>query len=289
LAKRNFVDRKKLSKKEKKLLQAITVSGLTDSEVITMGLVGEFLGLGDDKGIWEYFKRHWLAWFPALGHRTTFTRQSANLWVLTQKLQKYLAEKLNGYLDDLHICDGFPIPVCHIKRSYQCRKFKGQASYGYCASKDEHYYGFKGNIVISGLGVVTGITATPAHNDERDSLPEIVNNINGLLIADKGLIRPVLKESLAMAGVNLQTPLRHNMKDERDPKFVRCLVSLRRKVETVISQLTERLNIQKIKARDLWHLTHRIIRKITAHTIALFINKDINPGEPLKLERLITQ
>lgn len=48
-------------------------SNLTDSEVITMRLVGEYLGFGDEKPIWEYFKRHWVEWFPKLGCRTTFT------------------------------------------------------------------------------------------------------------------------------------------------------------------------------------------------------------------------
>lgn len=53
---------------------------LTDSEVITMEIVGEYLGLGKDKRIYDYFKSQWLEWFPKLGDRTTFTRQCANLW-----------------------------------------------------------------------------------------------------------------------------------------------------------------------------------------------------------------
>ena len=262
-------------------------SNLTDSEVITMRLVGEYLGFGDEKPIWEYFKRHWLEWFPKLGCRTTFTRQSANLWFVTQKLQKQLLQKLGADIDDLHMCDGFPIPICHFKRAGFCRKFKGDASYGYCASKEETYYGFKGNMIISGLGVITGITATAANVDERDSLYEIIHNIKGLLIGDKGLMRPSLKENLLKEGVNLQTPLRNNMKDERDPKIVKDIIGIRRLVETVIGQLTDRYKIQKMKARDLWHLTHRIIQKVTSHTMAIFINKSINPDNPLQLEKLV--
>lgn len=260
---------------------------LTDSEVITMRLVGEYLGLGDEKPIWEYFKRHWLEWFPRLGCRTTFTRQSANLWVVTQKLQRQVLKLLGADIDDLHICDGFPIPICHIKRSGFCRKFKGEAAYGYCASKEENYYGFKGNMIISGLGAITGMTATPACVDERDSLYEIINGIKGLLIGDKGLIRPSLKADLYKEGVDLQTPLRRNMKDDRQPEIVKNLVSVRRLVETVISQLTDRYKIQKMKARDLWHLTHRIIQKVTSHTVALFINCSANPDHPLRLEALV--
>nr|MBS0019712.1 hypothetical protein [Gammaproteobacteria bacterium] len=40
---------------------------LSDSEVITMEIVGELLGQEGDEAIWKYFRRHWAAWFPALG------------------------------------------------------------------------------------------------------------------------------------------------------------------------------------------------------------------------------
>ena len=53
---------------------------LSDSEVITMEIIGEFLGMDQDKQIWSYFLRHWKNWFPNLGSRTTFIRQAANLW-----------------------------------------------------------------------------------------------------------------------------------------------------------------------------------------------------------------
>ena len=48
---------------------------LSDSEVITVEIVGEFLGYKSDEAIWDYFKRHWAAWFPGLGDRSTFVRQ----------------------------------------------------------------------------------------------------------------------------------------------------------------------------------------------------------------------
>jgi hypothetical protein len=44
--------------------------------------------------------------------------------------------------------------------------------------------------------------------DERDGLPETSEGLNGLLIGDKGLMRPALQEELAKRGLNLQTPLR---------------------------------------------------------------------------------
>ena len=40
---------------------------LTDIEIITIQIVGEFLGLDSDKNIRKYFKHNYLEWFPKLG------------------------------------------------------------------------------------------------------------------------------------------------------------------------------------------------------------------------------
>ena len=69
---------------------------LTDVEIITMEIVGEFIGIDTDKGIWSYFKFHWLEWFPALGSRVNFVKQTANLWRIKQKIQEALSNKLKG-------------------------------------------------------------------------------------------------------------------------------------------------------------------------------------------------
>jgi hypothetical protein len=57
---------------------------LSDSEVLTIECVGEFWGIDTDKGLYDHFRRHYRDWFPALSrvHRTTFTRQAANLWAV---------------------------------------------------------------------------------------------------------------------------------------------------------------------------------------------------------------
>lgn len=36
---------------------------LTDAEVITMEIVGEYLGMDNDKAIWSYFKECWPHFF----------------------------------------------------------------------------------------------------------------------------------------------------------------------------------------------------------------------------------
>lgn len=115
---------------------------LSDSEVLTMEVVGEFLKIDTDSGIWSYFYNHWRYLFPKLGSRTTFLRQAANLHVVKRIMQQNIAKSLGAFSDKLHLIDGLPMPVCKFARAHFSHVFKGEASYGYCATKKETYYGF---------------------------------------------------------------------------------------------------------------------------------------------------
>lgn len=261
---------------------------LSDSEVLTMEIVGEFLGIDSEKHMWQYFRRHWFAWFPTLGSRSTFVRQAANLWYIKDLIQDKLATSLGAYLEQGHVIDGFPLPVCRLARAKRCRTFRDVSAKGYCAAKDEYYWGLHGSIVISLSGIITGRTATPAPLDEREALFDVLHGIQGLLLGDKGYISQKLqKELMIYHDVDLETPLRSNMSDTRDPEFVKYLVKIRRLVETVIGQLTDHLHIAKVRARDLWHLTSRINRKILAHTMGIYLNRMLGRA-PLQFDGLIT-
>ena len=65
---------------------------LADSEVITMEVVGAYLGLEQDRALFASFQRHSAHFFPALRtlHRTTFVRQAANLWRLKERLWQWV-------------------------------------------------------------------------------------------------------------------------------------------------------------------------------------------------------
>lgn len=260
---------------------------LSDSEVITMDLVGEWCGYDGDEAIWQYFKRHWWAWCPRLGARTTFVRQAANLWRLKQLLQERLVTDLGARTADCHIIDGFPIAVCKLARAPRSRVLIAEADYGYCAAKAEYYYGLKANLLIDLRGVVVGLTITAANVDERDSAYDLVSVIEGLLLGDKGFIRPQFKADCEALGIDLQTPVRQNMTERRPRWWLQLLRRLRKRIETVISQLEQRFGLAKTRARDVWHLTNQVTRKLLAHTLGVWLN--LHQGrEPLELDGLVT-
>jgi hypothetical protein len=130
------------------------------------------------------------------------------------------------------------------------------------------------------------LSVTVANIDERDVTPEVVRGIKGDVLTDKGLIRPELSQILFDQGLNLHAPLRKNMNDTRPKNFIRKIMNIRHKVETLIKQLVERFKIQAIKTKDMWHLTAKIGLKILAHSICFYINQINNMENPLQLKKI---
>src|SRR3712207_8316759 len=117
---------------------------LCDSEVLTIEVVGEFLGLDKATELFAYFRRHYAHFFPSLRrvHRTTFGRQAANLWKVKERLwQELLAETPHD--PTFALCDSLPLPVCLFARAYRCRRFKGEAAFGKDTLLKQTFYGFR--------------------------------------------------------------------------------------------------------------------------------------------------
>lgn len=260
---------------------------LSDSEMITMEIVAEFLGIDTDKGCWQFFNTHYRHYFPHIGSRANFAKQARNLFAVKHLLQATLGKTLETKRDPLHFCDGFPLPVCHFRRAHFSHIFKAETSFGFCASKNETYYGFKGVLLVNSAGVISGLTVTRAHVDEREALWDVLPDIQGSMIGDKGFIgKGYQTEVYEETGIDLQTAVRANMQEARSAEFITWMKSKRRLIETVIGQLVERFHIQKVRARSLWSLINRTARKILSHTVVCLMNKQI--GNPiLQFDRII--
>jgi hypothetical protein len=219
----------------KKLRQRGRRLQLKDAEVLTIKVFEEMPGHHDDASIWRYAKAHWQDWFPGLGSYKAFVKQGAHLGHLKQLIFACLFTPR----DDVYITDGLPMPVCHLARASRSKLFKGEAAFGFCAAKGEHYYGFKGHVIVNLRQQVVGFTLAPANIDERDVLDNIRGLLSGLLIGDKGLLSKLKQTELANDGIDLQTPLRDSMEDPRPKSAVQRFLKTRRRVATVIGQLVE--------------------------------------------------
>ncbi|MGI8493863.1 MAG: hypothetical protein ACR2L1_00945 [Pyrinomonadaceae bacterium] len=129
---------------------------LTDAEVITIEICGEFFKIHEDTEIYNYFRRHYSDYFPNLPSRTTFVRQSASLWQAKVLCQSLLVQTAHHQLDQVQSIDTLPLPVCtHTRGGFRDKRFTLIADFGHCAAKKLDYYGFKLGLRISRLGMIT--------------------------------------------------------------------------------------------------------------------------------------
>jgi hypothetical protein len=263
---------------------------LTDEEVITLEICGEFFKLSSDKDIFAYFRTHSAHFFPNLRERTLFARcgQAANLWQVKAAIQRHLTLVSQQAYDPVQIIDTLPVPVCGYTRSARDRCFKPQADYGSCAAKDLHYYGFKLGLRVARSGMITHFPLLPARPHDVQLLDDLVDGFAGSVPADKGFIDAFRQARLAERHrVVILTPPRKGMTLTHAPSVLKACRRWRKRVETVGSQLTERFALARIRVHDLWHFHHRLIRKVLAHTMAVFLNLRLG-RTPLDLDGLLT-
>lgn len=264
---------------------------LSDEEVITIEICGEFFKHSTDKDLFNYFKAHYQDWFPNLTDRTLFVRQAANLWQFKALIQQQIVFQAEQLLTPIQVIDTIPLPVCQWVRGVRDRCFPTLADYGYCAAKDLHYYGFKLGVRVSRIGMITFASLLPARPHDVNFTEELVSGFGKTVLGDKGFLDPFRQELLNdRYGTQLIVPKRKNMKNQDeipiDKITSRLFRKIRKVIETVGSHLTERLNITKIRVHDLWHFQNRLIRKILTHTVAVFLNLQLN-RKPLDLDGLV--
>lgn len=273
--------------KDKKLRQRGPQPTLYDSEVLTMEVVGEFLGMDEDKTIYTYFRRHWSDWFPGIAriHRTTFVRQAANLWSVKRALWQHVLSQIE--MDtELSIIDSFPVPLCRFARAYRCKLMPEAAAYGYDELSRQKFYGFRAHVRVCWPGVIVAVELTPANVHDLAAAEHLAQNATGHLLGDRNYWSPRLTADLAHKDLTLLAPYK-SAKRQVQP-WPRWLTHTRYRIETVFSQLVDRFNAKKVWARDRWHLTNRWWRKILAHTFAVFTAQQLGLASPLRFAELLT-
>jgi hypothetical protein len=259
---------------------------LADSEVLTMEVVGEYLGVVQESALFAYFRRHYAHFFPALTrlHRTTFVRQAANLWWLKERLWQ---EVLRRVPHDEHfaIVDSFPVPVCQFARAHRWRRFRAEAAYGKETLVKQTFSGLRVHVRLEWPGVITRFGIAAANVHELAALPALAEATCGTLVGDRNYWAPAVAAEWRQFGVELLAPYR-TAKHDPSPRWSARLSRVRYRIDTVFGHLVDRCNVKRVWARDLWHLATRLLRKVLMHTLAILLSLDLgNP--PLQLAQVV--
>jgi hypothetical protein len=271
--------------KERPIRQRGPKPRLADSEVLTMEVVGEFLGIDTDVGLFTFFRRYYGDWFPALCQvdRTTFTRQAANLWVIKEQLFEFLSQMV-PHDPLISIVDSFPMPVCRFARANRCRIFAGQAAFGYDEVARQIYYGLRAHVRICWPGVIVASTLAPANMHDTEAAEELLEHVQGWALGDRNDWKPEWQATLKQQGLDLLAPYKSAKRQKF--RYPHWLTEKRYRIETVFGQIVERYHAKKVWARDAWHLTSRWLRKLVSHLIAVLFCQRLGLS-PLRFSELL--
>lgn len=119
----------------------------SDSEIICLNLVGQMVC--DSELSWHSFvaKNH-IDLFPKLLERSRYHRRCKDLQAITELIHYKFVILMDYHLQNWHIMDSMPIPVCVYVRASRNLRFATEFGvdnadlYGHCASKKEDIYGY---------------------------------------------------------------------------------------------------------------------------------------------------
>lgn len=259
---------------------------LADAEVLCIEVIGEYLGFDQERQMFAYFRRHFAHFFPTLRrvHRTTFTRQAANLWQAKARLWQQL---LTGTLwnRELSLIDSFPVPVCRFARAKWCRRLRQESAFGFDEMAKQTFFGMRAHLRVCWPGVIVAFGLAPANVHELAVAEHLLDGVRGAALGDRNYWSPALSARLAGHDLKLLAPYRSAKREKK--RWPLLLVQTRRRIETVIGQLTERFHAKRVWARDAWHCWSRFLRKVMAHTLFVQLCQQ-HDLLPLRMAELVT-
>ena len=153
---------------------------------------------------------HWKEYFPQTVSYNRFVElQQKALLPMTAFLQLCCLGKCTG----ISYIDSTPLRVCHIKREYSHKTFKGPTTKS--KTSTGWTFGLKLHIIINEKGEILDFLISQAHVDDREPLKNkrFHDKVFGKIFADKGYISQSLFEELFIDGIHLITGLKKNMKN----------------------------------------------------------------------------
>lgn len=251
----------------------------TDIDVICLSLTAECLSIDSELYLFNKLKTDYPKDFPCLISRRQYNDRRKSLFPWQELVRSKIAQVLNE-ITEVFAIDSMPLEICKMARM-QRNKMGKEHEYtapdrGYCASQGKWFYGYKLHCACSPSGVIESLDLSRASVHDIHYLKDVSNTFKDcIIVGDKGYINKEIKKQLFEDNnVCLEVPTRNNQKIKKPLLYV--LKRIRKRIETVFSQLCDQFMMQRNYAKSFRGFKTRILAKISGMTILQFINKFIN-------------
>lgn len=261
----------------------------SDSELIAIALIGECRGWHMETDLLSCMREH-TDLFPHLPSQSRFNRRRRNLMAGVNLIRQVILRGLDLSLDGQCIIDSLPIPVVQfhlVPGSTGDWKAFG-ATFGKVPTKKQTIFGYRLHLLISLNGLILDFELTPANCSDLEAGFEMLGEHTDLeVLGDKAYISAAKAAELWEKNrICLRTLPRSNQKQQVSQAFRHLHNTLRQLVETVNSQLSGQLGIEKNYAHSFWGLCTRLYSKLTAHTLCIYINRLLGKPDFLQIKAL---
>jgi hypothetical protein len=261
----------------------------SDSELLTMILVGECRGWSVETEMLSYWSEH-RDLFPHIPSQSRFNRRRRNLMMAFNLIRQAVLRLLDWAKDRYCVIDSLPIPVVkfHLVPGSTGDWSTHGANFGKVSSKKQTIFGYKLHLLSTVEGIILDFILAPASLYDLTVGEELLSQHTDLdVFGDKAFISAALREELAQRNrLYLHTLPRSNQKQQLPAPLCRFHNHIRQIIETVNGQLTEQFEIQLNHAHSFWGLCTRLLSKLAAHTLSIYLNRLLDKEHPLHIKAL---
>lgn len=167
------------------------VPRFSDLEVISLSLTAEALGIDSENYLFSKLSEY-RTQFPLLISRRQYNDRRKLTADLCNNIREKLAFEIDGG-ENVFCVDSKPIEVCRMARSKRCKmgkdNFETSPNYGYCASQNSYYYGYKLHAVCGISGVIHSFDLSKASVHDIHYMKDIKSSFSDCtIIGDRGYV-----------------------------------------------------------------------------------------------------
>lgn len=250
----------------------------TDIEVLALSLTAECMGIDSELYLFGKLESNYKEAFPHMISRRQYNDRRKSLFLWQENIRDKLASKLNE-ITEVYAIDSMPLEICKLSREERNKLGKEDErtapDKGFCASQNKYFYGYKLHGVCSPQGVIQAMDLSKASVHDINYLKDVSQEMqNCIITGDRGYINDTLKKEISeRSNICLEVPTRSNQKVQKKVLYV--LRRIRKRIETVFSQLCDQFMIQRNYATSYSGYRTRILAKVSGMTVLQYINKFI--------------